>query len=550
MFVCSLACLRADCALFVVLTVRASPAWHTNGRRARKRSRRRLHRTDTVATVQDPAAYGRLREHHGSQPPRMAWTCVRCRTENAACRRMCSNSDCRFPGGPPEAGDEKRGKDNRKDKQYLPKHTWHCGDCGEDNSSRRCSCSSCGAKPPESAEFCRDGGPGTTQSSSHLADGVEVAGRQRGDRCQDRRGFERGQGQGQQQGGCQQAEKPGHPHSTASTLRPGRGRSCFMGGEETGAGRAQDTAAEPQAPPSAPAPGHGSPSEGQQGSGGVPSGKKRTSWSFQPSNVRRSVNSRPRFCSTTTGVELLELRCRTETGSAELCHFESHGVQTVTAPLSPIWWAAGFRNCLNAEARDVFDAFCKELEHSPDSDGLGPTAERPVIPLGPAPETPPSQAGAFAPFPSPRTARVDPYLAPPPQGVPWRQSSARPCTQRWMVRMTCPHFLRWRPAMHVRGAWIHFSQRILKAPRWGFRFRLVQIIFQFQRWGASCYTRCTGSSQPSQSRVLEQCGATAASLRNDLCLGDYALGYGSDGRTHSTVLGPGLQLHGDHTAPP
>ena len=74
-------------------------------------------------------------------------------------------------------------------------------------------------------------------------------------------------------------------------------------------------------------------------------------------------------------VELLELRYRTEAGSAELCHFESPGVQTVTAPLSPIQWAAGFRNCLNLEARDVFDAFSKELEQSPDSEGLGPTAE-------------------------------------------------------------------------------------------------------------------------------------------------------------------------------
>ena len=53
-----------------------------------------------------------------------------------------------------------------------------------------------GANPKKTglagAEFCRGCGPGTTQSSSHLADGVEVAGRQRGDLCQDRRGFEPG----------------------------------------------------------------------------------------------------------------------------------------------------------------------------------------------------------------------------------------------------------------------------------------------------------------------------------------------------------------------
>ena len=145
-----LPCMPADCAHFVVLIVRASPAWHTNARRARKRARRRLHRTGTVATAQDLAAYRRLREHHGSQPPSVAWICVCCRTENAAYRRKCSNFECRFPGGPPDAWDEKRGKDKRKDKQHLPKHTCHCDVCGEDNSSRRWSCSSCGAKPPES----------------------------------------------------------------------------------------------------------------------------------------------------------------------------------------------------------------------------------------------------------------------------------------------------------------------------------------------------------------------------------------------------------------
>ena len=94
-----------------------------------------------------------VREHHGSQPPSMAWICVRCRTESAAHRRKCSNSECRFPGGPPEAWDEKRGKGKRKDKQHVPKHTWHCDGCGEENSSRRWSCSSCGAKPPESEAF-------------------------------------------------------------------------------------------------------------------------------------------------------------------------------------------------------------------------------------------------------------------------------------------------------------------------------------------------------------------------------------------------------------
>ena len=59
--VCFLVCSRADCALFVVLTVRASPAWHTDARQARKRARRRLHRTGTVATARDLAACRRSR---------------------------------------------------------------------------------------------------------------------------------------------------------------------------------------------------------------------------------------------------------------------------------------------------------------------------------------------------------------------------------------------------------------------------------------------------------------------------------------------------------
>ena len=85
-------------------------------------------------------------------------------------------------------------------------------------------------------------------------------------------------------------------------------------------------------------------------------------------------------------------------------------VQTVAAPLSPIQWAAGCHNCLNAEARDVFDAFYKELEHG--LRGAGPTAETPVIPPTPAPETPQGQAGAFAPFPKPRSHRDSPAVVP------------------------------------------------------------------------------------------------------------------------------------------
>ena len=111
-------------------------------------------------------------------------------------------------------------------------------------------------------------------------------------------------------------------------------------------------------------------------------------------------------------VELLEQRYRTETGSADLGQFEVPGFQTM-APLSPSQWAAGFRNCLNSQAREVFDTFCKELEHSSDSE-RGLPDETPVPAPAQTPESSPAAVGAFAPFPRPRPTRVDPYQTPTP----------------------------------------------------------------------------------------------------------------------------------------
>ena len=124
-------------------------------------------------------------------------------------------------------------------------------------------------------EFCRGCGSGTTPCSSYVADGIEVAGRQRGDRCQDRRGFEPGQRQGQHQRGCQQAQGSGLPHSTAPALRPHpcwRRRSRSATSSRCSCRTTSlftSVYAWPRKPGRRPAK-----------LSKVPSGKRRTSWSF------------------------------------------------------------------------------------------------------------------------------------------------------------------------------------------------------------------------------------------------------------------------------
>ena len=115
----------------------------TNTRRARRRARRRLHgtgrqrlrtspRTDDYENITEV----NLRVWHG-------FVC-------AAARKMRpTDASAATPSADAQAVRQRLGKDKRKDKQLLPKHTWHCDGCGEENSSRRWSCS-CGAKPPES----------------------------------------------------------------------------------------------------------------------------------------------------------------------------------------------------------------------------------------------------------------------------------------------------------------------------------------------------------------------------------------------------------------
>ena len=133
------------------------------------------------------------------------------------------------------------------------------------------------------------------------------------------------------------------------------------------------------------------------------------------------------------------------------------------------------RKCLNAEARDVFDAFCKELEQSPDSEGLAPTAETPVIPPAPAPETPPA-AGAFAPFLRPRAARMDPYLGP----LGTFQRSPLQAYPHWCTTMTgavdVPTFPQFATGDACSRSMDPSLSQILKAPCWGFRFCRVRRI--------------------------------------------------------------------------
>ena len=132
--------------------------------------------------------------------------------------RKLSNSECRIPGSSPEAWEEKRTKDERKDK-----HTWHCGD-GLLHWSEASGVGSIligGATQKETgfaaAEFCRGCGPGTTQSSSHLADGVEVAGRQWS--------HDRDKGNSTE---VANKVKDLHTHSKASAVRPGEGVAAVL----------------------------------------------------------------------------------------------------------------------------------------------------------------------------------------------------------------------------------------------------------------------------------------------------------------------------------
>ena len=428
LFVCSLVCPRADCAHFVVLIVRSSPAWHTNARRARRRARRRLHRTSFVVTALDLSALRRLREHHGSQPPRMAWTCVCCHTENAAYRRKCGNSECRFPGGPPEAWEEKHGKDKRRDKSYPPKHTWHCGECGVDNSSRRWSCSSCGAKPPGSGVSSAAAQPkrrpvsqrqnfaeavaqerrrvkavlpveSRSQPDSELTDvKLDEDLNQDRDKCNSKEVANKLKDLDTLIRQLQPCAKDDRVAALLEEKKQERDELKIQLQSHKPLHQRLRLATEARA----------------KASKALEIAKKEEADIAELLALKRAEvdQFKATLLQHNNNVELLEQRYRTETGSADLGQFEVPGFQTM-APLSPSQWAAGFRNCLNSQAREVFDTFCKELEHSPDSE-RGLPDETPVPAPAQTPESSPAAVGAFAPFPRPRPTRVDPYQTPTP----------------------------------------------------------------------------------------------------------------------------------------
>ena len=469
----------------------------------------------------------------------MAWICVCCRTENAAYRRKCSNSECRFPGGPPEAWDEKRAKGKRKDKQHLPKHTWHCDGCGEENSSRRWSCSSCGAKPPESGAFSAAVQPKKRPVSERQIFAEAVA--QERHRVQAALPMEsRSQPDGEvadvkiDEDSSQDRDR-GNSKEVANKLKDLDTliRQLQPCAKDDGVAALLEEKKQERDELKIRLQNHKplhqrlrlAKEERAKASKALEVAKREEADIVELLALKRAEvdQLKATLPQHNNNFELLELRYRTQTGSAYLCHFESPGVQTVTAPLSPIQWAAGFRNCLNAEARDVFDAFYGELEKSPDSEG-GLPDETPF----PAPAhfhaSPPVNAGAFAPFPKPRPTRVDTYQTPTPAlGAP--QS---PCLQAhpyWYTTMAgavdmpvpfqfatsgdaCPRSMDTAVARDSEDA-----QSGLPVP--------------------SCSENPSNSMSGAQvtppvakflSHVPAPRGATAASLRNALCLGDNTLG--------------------------
>ena len=125
---------------------------------------------------------------------------------------------------------------------------------------------------------------------------------------------------------------PGRPHLTASALRPRRGRGLPVGGEEAGARRAQDTAAELQAPSSAPTPGHGSQGEGQQGCKALEVAKREALKRAEIDQFKATLLQH------NNNVELLELRYRTGVqtrGSSGLRGFAIASTQNRATPSTP-----------------------------------------------------------------------------------------------------------------------------------------------------------------------------------------------------------------------
>ena len=100
--------LLSACADFTVCTVATHPrslAWHRRLRKRRQLARRRLRQR--CATQAD---CWRIATHHGScLPGPITWSRPVCGRVNHDNRRKCTTRDCRHPGGPPSAWDNRRG---------------------------------------------------------------------------------------------------------------------------------------------------------------------------------------------------------------------------------------------------------------------------------------------------------------------------------------------------------------------------------------------------------------------------------------------------------
>ena len=127
--------LLSACADFTVGTVATHPhrlAWHRRLRKRRQIARWRLRQH--CAT---PADCWRIATHHGSCLPG-AMTTV-----NHDNRRKCTTRDCRHPGGPPSAWDNRKGTRNGSRTRTSVSRRWTCPDCSYQNYAWRGYCHSC-----------------------------------------------------------------------------------------------------------------------------------------------------------------------------------------------------------------------------------------------------------------------------------------------------------------------------------------------------------------------------------------------------------------------
>ena len=94
-----------------------------------------------------PADCWRIATDHGScLPGAMTWSCPVCGTVNHDNRRKCTARDCRHPGGPQSAWDNRRGTRNgsrTRTSASSASRRWTFPDCSYQNYAWRGYCHSC-----------------------------------------------------------------------------------------------------------------------------------------------------------------------------------------------------------------------------------------------------------------------------------------------------------------------------------------------------------------------------------------------------------------------